>query len=279
MSSNLARKLYKSNNSDNQLNVSKSAIAKLSEVTADAKEFILGCKSDIELLAFLNKLNRVKFKKKTFGEVISNLYSNLVKKFPVFWQNSLKTTLDYIVAIVALMVFSPVMVLIAFLVKLTSVGPILYKQERVGKGGRFYMIFKFRSMKVDAEKLSGPMWAQENDSRLTSIGNFLRKSHLDELPQLFNVLKGEMSIIGPRPERPYFVGKLKDEVPMCLDRLDVKPGITGLAQVRNKYDETLQDVKKKVRYDILYIRKMCLLLDLKVLMWTVGVMFTGKGAR
>jgi len=134
-------------------------------------------------------------------------------------------------------------------------------------------------MKVGAEKNSGPIWAKENDKRISPIGNFLRKSHFDELPQIFNVLKGEMSIIGPRPERPFFVNKLKTEIPMYLDRLNVKPGITGLAQVRNRYDENLEDVKRKVKYDKLYIKKMSFYLDFKVLLWTAIVILTGKGVR
>ncbi len=172
------------------------------------------------------------------------------------------------------------MVIVAAAVKVTSKGPIFYKQERVGKKGKTFDIYKFRTMRLDAEKISGPTWATENDPRLTCIGGFLRKAHLDELPQIINVFKGEMSIVGPRPERPFFLLRnCKKDIDNYVGRLAVKPGITGLAQVKHKYDETIDDVKKKVRYDILYIKKMCLILDLKVLMWTVGVVLTGKGAR
>jgi len=192
---------------------------------------------------------------------------------------SFKQFNDYFIALLLLVLFSPIMIIISAAIKLTSPGPIFYRQERVGKGGINYQIIKFRSMKVGAEKNSGPIWAKENDKRISPIGNFLRKSHFDELPQIFNVLKGEMSIIGPRPERPFFVNKLKTEIPMYLDRLNVKPGITGLAQVRNRYDENLEDVKRKVKYDKLYIKKMSFYLDFKVLLWTVIVILTGKGVR
>jgi len=192
---------------------------------------------------------------------------------------SFKQFNDYFIALLLLVLFSPIMIIISAAIKLTSPGPIFYRQERVGKGGINYQIVKFRSMKVGAEKNSGPIWAKENDKRISPIGNFLRKSHFDELPQIFNVLKGEMSIIGPRPERPFFVNKLKTEIPMYLDRLNVKPGITGLAQVRNRYDENLEDVKRKVKYDKLYIKKMSFYLDFKVLLWTVIVILTGKGVR
>ena len=134
-------------------------------------------------------------------------------------------------------------------------------------------------MKVDAEKETGPVWASENDKRLTPIGRFLRKSHIDELPQLINIWKGEMSLIGPRPERPIFVEKFKAEIPGYEKRLHVKPGITGLAQVWHRYDETIEDVKKKLKYDILYVKKMCLWSDFNIILRTVRVVLTGEGAR
>ena len=134
-------------------------------------------------------------------------------------------------------------------------------------------------MKVDAEKYTGPIWAKEDDSRLIKFGKLIRKMHIDELPQLFNVLRGEMSIVGPRPERPIFVSKLNKEIGDYHKRINVRPGITGLAQVWHKYDETVSDVRKKVKYDLLYIREMCLMVDMRILFRTVIVAARGKGAR
>ena len=134
-------------------------------------------------------------------------------------------------------------------------------------------------MKVDAEKDTGPVWAAANDNRITPVGGFLRKMHIDELPQLFNIVRGEMSLIGPRPERPVFVEKFKEEIPNYEQRLAVKPGITGLAQVWHRYDETIEDVKKKLRYDLLYIRRMCFWADFSILLRTVRVVVSGEGAR
>ena len=189
-----------------------------------------------------------------------------------------KRALDILMSIFALVVLSPIMLLVAILVKLTSKGPIVYSQTRVGQKGDHFEIYKFRTMKIDAEKETGPVWAAQNDNRLTPAGHFLRKTHLDELPQFVNVLKGEMSIIGPRPERPHFVQEFKKIIPAYENRLTVKPGITGLAQVWYRYDETIADVKKKLKYDMLYIKKLCLWADVQIAMRTVRVIFTGEGA-
>ncbi|NCU33637.1 MAG: exopolysaccharide biosynthesis polyprenyl glycosylphosphotransferase, partial [Candidatus Moranbacteria bacterium] len=172
---------------------------------------------------------------------------------------------DIIGSLLGLLIFSPVMLIVAFLVKLTSPGPVFYSQIRVGKDGRIFRMFKFRTMRVDAEQSTGPVWAQKNDNRITLFGGVMRKMRLDELPQFINVLMGDMSLIGPRPERPCFVDKLKEQVPNYEQRLAVKPGITGLAQVRNSYDETIRDVKRKVRYDLFYIQKMNIWNDLKIM--------------
>ena len=139
-------------------------------------------------------------------------------------------------------------------------------------------MYKFRSMIQNAEDTSGPVWAKADDPRITRIGKFMRKTHLDELPQLYNVLRGDMSIVGPRPERPYFVNELRKVIPHYDRRFYAKPGITGLAQIKRHYDETLSDVKKKLRYDRLYVQKMCPLLDLKVMAMTVGsvILQTGR---
>ncbi|MCK5082396.1 MAG: sugar transferase, partial [Candidatus Omnitrophica bacterium] len=174
---------------------------------------------------------------------------------------------------------SPLLLVTAVLVKLTSKGPILYSQVRVGKKGSLFKMYKFRTMKTDAEKETGPVWATENDNRLTPIGGFLRKAHIDEIPQFINILKGEMSLIGPRPERPVFVEKFKEQIEGYEKRLAVKPGITGLAQVWHRYDETVEDVKKKLKYDLLYVKKMCFWADFGIIMRTFRVVATGEGAR
>lgn len=192
------------------------------------------------------------------------------------WRRFAKRTLDIVSSALGLIVLSPLMVIIAVAVKLTSKGPAIFKQTRVGKKGRCFTMYKFRSMTVDAEK-GGPAWAQQNDPRTTSIGSFLRRSHLDELPQLFNVLRGDMSIVGPRPERPFFVKELRQVIPHYDRRLCTKPGITGLAQVRSGYDDKIEDVKKKVKYDIFYIQKMCPWLDLKMIFSTIGTVIFRTG--
>ena len=190
-----------------------------------------------------------------------------------------KRIIDIVGSIMLLIVASPVILFTALIVKLTSKGPMIYSQVRVGKEGRLFEIYKFRTMKVDAERATGPVWAKANDNRLTPMGGFLRKAHLDELPQLINVLKGEMSLIGPRPERPVFVNQFRETIPEYENRLVVKPGITGLAQVWHRYDETIEDVRKKVKYDLLYIKKMCLWADVTIALRTVRVILTGEGAR
>ncbi|PIW62618.1 MAG: hypothetical protein COW13_02580, partial [Candidatus Omnitrophica bacterium CG12_big_fil_rev_8_21_14_0_65_50_5] len=164
-----------------------------------------------------------------------------------------KRIFDIVMSSVLLVLAWPLMLLAAVLVKITSPGPVIYSQIRVGLNGTCFKIYKFRTMRADAEKNTGAVWAKVDDNRITSIGKILRKTRIDELPQLFNVLTGNMSLIGPRPERPEFVETLKVQIPDYEKRLSVKPGITGLAQVYHKYDETIEDVKKKVDYDIKYI--------------------------
>ncbi len=190
-----------------------------------------------------------------------------------------KKIFDMVVSAFGILIAAPVIALTAIFIKIVSPGPAFFRQERVGLGGKVFDIYKLRTMKVDAEKETGPVWAEEDDPRLIKLGRFIRKAHLDELPQLFNVIKGEMSIVGPRPERPVFVEKLSDEIMDYRKRLNVKPGITGLAQVWHKYDETVEDVKKKIKYDLLYIRKMCLAVDIRILFRTIIVALQGKGAR
>lgn len=193
------------------------------------------------------------------------------------WEAVLKRGLDVVVAAMILVVGLPVWLIIALAIKLDSSGTILYRQERVGRNGTVFWMLKFRSMVADSEKKTGPVWAGKNDPRVTRLGRFLRKSHLDEIPQFWNVLMGDMSLVGPRPERPFFVDKLASEIPLYRRRLRVRPGITGWAQVKHKYDESIDDVKSKVKYDLFYIENASWRFDLKILFRTVYVMLMRKG--
>ncbi len=209
----------------------------------------------------------------------------------------LKRLFDIAVSVVALSVFTVVLIVLSLVIKLDSPGPVFFSQDRVGMNrrrtraryngqerrkvlqpGRPFKVFKLRSMSVDAEA-NGPQWASKNDSRITRIGRVLRKTRLDEVPQFWNVLKGEMSLIGPRPERLVFVRQLEHEVPHYLDRLLVLPGITGLAQVINGYDDGIDSVRRKIELDRLYIRRAGVMEDFKILIHTVGVVIKGEGAR
>jgi len=210
-----------------------------------------------------------------FGGGILSMIITFIRKT----YNIAKRIMDITTATIALIILLPACSLIALLIKLTSKGPIIYSQVRSGKEGKPFDIYKFRTMKVDAEKESGPVWAKLKDNRITPIGCFLRKSRIDEIPQFINVLKGDMSVIGPRPERPIFIEKLKSQISDYPKRLSVKPGITGLAQVHHRYDESIADVRKKVKYDILYIKKMCFGTDLRIMGRTFGVILTGFGAH
>ena len=187
-----------------------------------------------------------------------------------------KRVVDVVCASLLLVLAGPVMAVIALAIKLESPGPILFRQERVGQFGKAFTLLKFRSMRQDAEK-DGPAWASKNDSRVTRIGGFLRKSHLDELPQAINVLRGDLSFVGPRPERPCFVAMLREKIPFFDLRLYVKPGITGWAQVRYPYCDSVQDSYEKLQYDLYYARKASPLLDLEILARTAAVMVTGRG--
>lgn len=191
----------------------------------------------------------------------------------------LKRTLDLTAAAICLVISAPLMLLTAVIIKLESKGPIIFKQLRVGENGREYNIYKFRSMRADAESSSGPVWAVKKDDRVTKVGRFIRKTRIDELPQLINVLKGDMSFVGPRPERPFFVAQLKESIPYYEIRTVVKPGITGWAQIKYPYGATVQDALEKLQYDIYYIKNMSPLLDIIILFSTIKVVLTGQGAR
>jgi lipopolysaccharide/colanic/teichoic acid biosynthesis glycosyltransferase len=187
-----------------------------------------------------------------------------------------KRYMDILLATFGILISGPILVFSAILIKLTSKGKVLYKQNRVGEKGRVFQIYKLRTMHINAEQGIGPVWAKKNDPRITRVGKVLRKTHLDEIPQLMNVLRGEMSIVGPRPERPEMVRDFRSLILDYEKRLMVKPGITGLAQTWHKYDETLKDVKNKIKYDNLYIKNMSLSTDLKILAKTLAVVVTGK---
>lgn len=187
-----------------------------------------------------------------------------------------KRIFDIVFSVFLLVLYSPLLIISIILIKLTSKGPVFYKQERVGKNEKPFIMYKFRSMVENAEEY-GPEWSGENDPRITGIGKILRKMYIDEIPQLINVLKNEMSIVGPRPERPFFVSKLKNEIPYYYKRLSVKPGITGWAQIKHKYDSSLEDVKEKLQYDFYYIENMSLKLDFKIMINTVIVVLLMKG--
>ncbi len=225
------------------------------------------------------------------------------------WTQRAKRAMDVVCALIMLVLLAPVMLLVAVAVKLTSPGPMLFRQIRTGLNlrasrdrradraaaagedrrqksndrrqetcyGKPFVLYKFRTMRIDAEK-NGAQFATKGDSRVTPIGRFLRKTRLDELPQLYNVLRDEMSLVGPRPERPEFIEQLSQEVPNYLLRLGIKPGLTGLAQVLNGYDNDIAEFRRKVALDLLYLQNCCLANDLKILFRTVSVVLTGKGA-
>ncbi len=195
------------------------------------------------------------------------------------WRTGFKRAFDILCATILCLVSAPIMLVTAVLIKLESPGSVLYRQERVGQNGRNFSIAKFRSMRNDAEGDGKPRWASANDSRVTRVGQVIRRLRIDELPQLLNVLRGDMSLVGPRPERPFFVDQLTHEIPFYALRHSVKPGVTGWAQVRYPYGATVEDSQEKLQYDLYYVKNHTLFLDLVVLMETVGVVLTGKGAR
>lgn len=199
----------------------------------------------------------------------------------VGFQLTIKRGFDVFASSLILLVTWPIILLtaIAIFVESGFKGPILYRQVRVGQNWRLFQVLKFRSMVVDAEKDGSPQWAQKNDSRVTRVGKFIRRSRIDELPQIFNVLRGDMSFIGPRPERPEFVEQLAEKIPYFAERNRVKPGITGWAQVRYSYGASDEDAREKLQYDLYYVKNYSLFLDFLILFQTAEVVFFGQGAR
>ena len=196
-----------------------------------------------------------------------------------FYRTAIKRVFDILCSLLLILVAAPFMLLAAIAIKLESPGPIFYRQERVGFNGKIFQVIKFRSMRTDAEQDGQPRWATANDSRVTRVGNIIRLLRIDELPQVFNVFSGDMSLVGPRPERQFFVDQLTAEIPYYAVRHSIKPGVTGWAQVRYKYGATIEDSQEKLQYDLYYVKNHSLFLDFVILFETVGVVLTGKGAR
>ena len=196
-----------------------------------------------------------------------------------FYRTAIKRVFDILCSLVLIVLAAPLMLATALAIKLESQGPIFYRQERVGASNKTFKVSKFRSMRTDAEKDGKPRWAAAKDDRVTRVGNIIRLLRIDELPQLFNVLSGDMSLVGPRPERPFFVEQLTNEIPYYAVRHSIKPGVTGWAQVRYKYGSTIEDSQEKLQYDLYYVKNHSLFLDCVILFETVGVVLTGKGAR
>ena len=192
---------------------------------------------------------------------------------------ALKRVIDIVASSLGLLLSFPLCLLAGLAITLTSRGPIFFSQERVGQDGDVFKLMKFRTMQVDAEKESGPVWAQQNDSRVTWVGKFLRITRIDEIPQFVNILTGRMSFVGPRPERAHFVEQLTNELPFYPLRHTTKPGLTGWAQVCHPYGASIEDATEKLRYDLYYIKNVGLMFDLSIIMRTIGVILLGKGAR
>lgn len=199
------------------------------------------------------------------------------------WEHAVKRLFDVAVALVVLFGLAPLWVLAALAIKLSSPGPVLFEQERVGEGGRIFTMYKFRSMYSDAEDNTGPVWVRGEDPRITPVGRVLRALHLDEVPQCINFLKGDMSLVGPRPERPYFVERFRREIPLYMRRFNVKPGLLGWAQSKHEFDLNSSDligiVRERLQYDLYYIENMSLTLDFKIMMQTVWFVLAGKSTR
>jgi exopolysaccharide biosynthesis polyprenyl glycosylphosphotransferase len=221
-----------------------------------------------------------------YDVIIGQAKTNQIYGFPLIeilpqlmpaWELIIKRLADIGFSLLLLLGLFPLWIVFAGIIRIDSKGTIFYIQKRVGKDGKIYNMIKFRSMVAGAEKITGPVWASYNDPRVTRFGRFLRKFRLDEIPQLINVIKGDMSWVGPRPERPYFVEKFKKKIPLYGRRLRIRPGITGWAQIKGKYDQSLENVKNKLEYDLFYLENMSLRMDLKIVLNTLYVMIRARG--
>ncbi len=273
MTPNLSKRIFKEN--------------KISGIIIDSNGH-----SHQDILNLISQFTETKYEIYVSPKLYSLVYDHfLIKKVPdsnllqvIFhplsaWDRFLKRLTDIVLALFALTILSPLMAAIAVLIKIDSPGPIFYTQKRIGFRNKKFSLIKFRSMVQDAEKYTGPVWAKKNDTRITRMGKLMRPFRLDELPQLFNVLMGDMSFVGPRPERPHFVYKFVSNIPLYSLRHTVHPGITGLAQVKYSYDQTIEDVKKKLNYDLEYINNISLRLDLKIFFKTALTVLKRQGAH
>jgi exopolysaccharide biosynthesis polyprenyl glycosylphosphotransferase len=229
---------------------------------------------------------QIKIEPSLYDIVMGQARTNQIYGFPLIevqpqlmapWERRIKRFIDISFSLLSLILVSPIFILTAILVKIDSSGTVFFKQKRVGRYGRIFTIYKFRTMVKDAERMTGPVWANKKDPRVTRVGWWLRRLRIDEFPQLMNVLNGDMSLVGPRPERPYFVDRLKREYPFYTRRLKVQPGITGWAQVKGKYDTSIEEAKEKLEYDLYYIENMSLRMDFRILLFTIYVMLRFKG--
>lgn len=270
---------------------------------ADVYDVVAGCKPDRVVLAMAERRARLPIDalmkvrlSGVFVEDIAHLYEFVFGRVcvneirpsylilstsigPRPWIVRVQSVYSSLIAAVALLFSAPILLITAILVKLTSPGPVLYRQRRVGLNGRTFFVYKFRSMYHDAETRTGAVWASRNDPRITPLGRFIRKTRIDELPQLLNVLRGEMTIVGPRPERPEFVRQLNVSVPFYDQRHCVKPGITGWAQVNYRYGDTVDDSRVKLEYDLYYIRNLSPSLDMYIMFQTMKTMLLSRGAQ